>query len=144
MDGFNLKLITTAMGTTVVYMIGGFDLALQILLIAIVIDYLTGMMKGSKTTGLSSSVGALRLYKKAAIFLVVILAYQMDKISGLGTPAFRTATVVFYIANEGISIAENLTVLGVPLPPILVKTLKVWKEVSNKGDGVLKPKAEEE
>ena len=43
----------------------------------------------------------------------------------IGTNAVvMSATAMFYIGNEGISILENAAELGIPMPPPLIKALK--------------------
>lgn len=132
----NIKGVATIIGTGLTCIVGSFDLIFQILCILIVADYITGLMKGAKNEGLSSDIGRRGLNKKAAIFIVILLAHQVDRIMGLPSPMVRTACITFYIANEGISIMENLKILGVPLPEFLLKTLKLWKEESDKGSQI--------
>ena len=133
-ETLSVKGITTIIGTSIACMIGSFDLIFQILCILIVADYVTGLMKGAKNEGLSSDIGRRGLNKKAAILIIILLGHQVDRIMGLPSPMIRTACITFYIANEGISIMENLKTLGVPLPEFLIKTLKIWKEESSKGN----------
>lgn len=140
MEAFDLKGVVTIVGTGIACMVGNFDLIFQILCILIVADYVTGLMKGAKNEGLSSDIGRRGLNKKAAIFIVILIAHQVDRIMGLPSPMVRTACITFYIANEGISIMENLKTLGVPLPEFLMKTLKLWKEESDKGQQRLEDK----
>lgn len=124
--------IIATVGTTVTYLIGGWDSTLKILAILMVVDYTTGLMKGFKNKEIASDIGSHGLMKKAAIFLVVILAHQIDLIMSVENPIFRTMAVLFYTANEGISITENIALLGVPLPPGIVDALKKLKETDFK------------
>lgn len=119
-------------GTTLTYLIGGWDGVLKILAVLIVIDYVTGIMKGFSNKELASDIGYNGLIRKAAIFLVVILANQLDLAVPQENPVFRTMACYFYIANEGISITENIAMMGVPLPMGLVGALKKLKEENNK------------
>ena len=123
-----VKLITTFLGTCIVYAFGGVDLILGVLLIFITIDYITGLMKAFKNKDLSSSVGWNGLMKKIGTLIAVIVAHQMDKIDPTGSQLFRNAVVTFFIANEGVSLVENLAIIGVPVPSILKRALKAWKE----------------
>lgn len=117
--------------TGVTLLIGGWDSVMKILAILIILDYVTGIMKSAKEKKLDSSVGFNGLLKKAAIFVVVILAHQLDLTIPQEVPVFRTMVGYFYIANEGISITENIAILGVPLPSGLVGALKKLKEENN-------------
>ncbi len=123
-----VKLITTFLGTCIVYAFGGVDLILRVLLFFIVLDYITGLMKAFKNKELSSSVGWNGLMKKIGTLIAVIVAHQMDKIDPTGSQLFRNAVVTFFIANEGVSLVENLAIIGVPVPSILKRALKAWKE----------------
>ena len=104
-------------------LLGGWDKSLEILLIFIVMDYITGVGAAFKTKTLRSSVGFEGLMKKGAIFLIVILAAQLDRITGNTAGLFRTATAFFFIANDGLSIVENVGEMGVKLPGFIVGAL---------------------
>lgn len=113
---------------------GGWDLALKILFFMIVIDYVTGFMKGAAGEGLSSAIGTRGIMKKATIFIIVLIAHLIDQVALNSAPLFRTGAAYFYIANEGISIIENATALGVPVPDFIKKVLKIMKEQNNNLD----------
>ena len=115
-----LTAIGTAITTT---LLGGWDRALEILLIFIALDYLTGLGAAMKTKTLKSSIGFQGLMKKATIFLVVILAAQLDRITGNTAGVFRTATAFFFISNEGLSILENVGEMGIKLPAFIASAL---------------------
>ena len=123
-------------------LLGGWDKSLEILLIFIALDYLTGVAAAFKTKTLKSSTGFEGLLKKGTIFLVVILAAQLDRITGNTTGIFRTSTAFFFVANEGLSILENVAEMGVKLPKILTSALSKLGEEndgentdSEKGNG---------
>jgi toxin secretion/phage lysis holin len=91
-----------------------------------VIDYGTGMAAGYAEGTLSSKVGFKGIAKKVMIFVMVALAHQVD--SALGTKnMFRDATIVFYMANELLSIFENAGRMGVPVPDRLMQAVEVLK-----------------
>ena len=114
----------TAIGAGVAStLLGGWDKSLEILLIFIIMDYVTGVAAAFKTKTLKSSVGFEGLMKKGAVFLIVILAAQLDRITGNAAGVFRTATAFFFIANEGLSIVENVGELGVKLPGFITGAL---------------------
>lgn len=63
------------------------------------------------------------MMKKAAIYFVMIITTQLDRIAN--TEDFiRTSTAFFFIANEGLSIIENIDELGVKLPKFLITHLQ--------------------
>ena len=113
----------TAIGAGVAStLLGGWDKSLEILLIFIIMDYVTGVGAAFRTKTLKSSVGFEGLMKKGTIFLIVILAAQLDRITG-NASVFRTATAFFFIANEGLSVVENVGEMGVKLPGFITGAL---------------------
>lgn len=114
----------TAIGTGIVTtLLGGWDNALEILLIIIILDYVTGVASAFKTKTVSSGVGFMGIMKKASMFFVVILAAQIDRITGNTASMFRTCTAFFFIANDAISVLENVGELGLKLPKFLMTAL---------------------
>ncbi len=126
-----LAAIGTAITTT---LLGGWDRALEILLIFIVLDYVTGIGAAMKTKTLKSSIGFEGLLKKGTIFLVVILAAQLDRITGNAAGVFRTATAFFFVGNEGLSVLENVGEMGVKLPSVIRSALEKLRD-ENDGTG---------
>lgn len=114
-------------GTTIIYLFGGVDVAMNCLLIAIVIDYISGLIKAYECRVLSSKIGFRGILKKVGVLLVVMLAVLIDRVTG-ETGAIRTLVIYYFVANEGLSIVENLAEAGVPIPKALKKALKVMKK----------------
>jgi len=127
MAKFSIKTIIAAIIGGFIALIGGWDKVMEILIIFIVLDYLTGVGLAIKGKKLNSEIGAKGLLKKAAIFAVIIIAAQLDRIVENPTNLFRTAAALFYVANEGISITENIGKLGAPLPGFIIKVLEQLK-----------------
>ena len=115
--------------TGLVYLLGGFDVALSCLLIAIVLDYVSGVLKAFVTKELSSKIGVMGIIKKVAVLLIVMLAVLVDRVTG-ETGAIRTLVIYYFVANEGLSVLENLAKAGVPVPQTIKKALKVMKKES--------------
>ena len=106
-------------------------MALTCLLIAIVLDYASGMIKAYVTKELSSKIGVKGVIKKVSILLVVMLAVLVDRATG-ETGAIRTLVIYYFVANEGLSIIENLAKAGVPIPKNLRDALKTLKKENKK------------
>lgn len=123
--------VLAAIATGAVYLFGGFDVALNCLLIAIVLDYLTSIIKAYIKKELSSEVGLKGILKKVGVLIVVMLGVLVDRVTG-NTGAVRTLVIYYFVANEGLSIIENLGAAGVPIPAKLKKALKALKKESNK------------
>jgi toxin secretion/phage lysis holin len=65
---------------------------------------------------LSSNIGFKGIFKKVLIFMVVAVGHTIDVyVLGSGS-AIRTAVIFFYLSNEGISIIENASKIGLPIP----------------------------
>lgn len=108
-------------------LLGGWDAALEVLLIFILMDYVTGVISAVRTRTLRSAIGYSGIMRKAAIFLVLILAVQLDRIAGT-QGFFRLSTVFFFAANEGLSILENVQEMGVKLPAFLTRSLEKLRD----------------
>ena len=113
--------------TTFVYLFGGIDVAMTCLLVAIVLDYISGVMKAYITKQLSSQTGFRGIVKKVAILVIVMLAVLVDRATG-ETGAIRTLVIYYFVAHEGLSIIENLSQAGVPIPQSIKKALKALKK----------------
>lgn len=118
---------------------GEWTATLTILAVMMAVDYVTGWMvalagKSPKTEGggLSSKVGFIGIAKKGFIMLIVLLATQLDKAIGNTSMVFQTATVFYYIANEGLSILENADLMGVPFPAFVRERLEAMREAKDK------------
>lgn len=116
--------------TTFVYLVGGIDIAMKSLLIVIVIDYITGVMGAIYNKKLNSTIGLKGILKKFSYLIIVSLSVILDRIVG-DTGAIRTLVIYFFVANDGISIVENIGKMGVPLPK---KLTEVLEQLRNKGD----------
>ena len=108
--------IVAVLATFFTYLFGSWDLALQVLIVFMILDYLTGVLHAYLIGQLSSEVGFKGLVKKCMILVVLIIGVMLDRILGTGTWVFRTLVCYFYIANEGISVLENVGNIGIPIP----------------------------
>lgn len=117
-------------------MLGGWSEDLNTLLVFMGTDFTLGLLiaavwkkSGKSKNGALNSVSAWKgLCRKGASLLVVLIAHRVDVT--LGVTYIRTAVIIAFIANEGISIIENLGIMGVPLPNVLKKAIDVLKEKS--------------
>ena len=87
------------------------------------IDYITGVMRAIVEKTLSSRIGARGIFKKIIIFLLVGVAHLVDEHLLHSGNALRTAVLLFYISNEGISLLENAAAIGLPVPTKLKEIL---------------------
>lgn len=124
----NLKFIVSILGTVFTFLFGAWDTALGILILFMILDYITGLIKGYVTKELSSDIGLHGLARKSVILIVLIVAVALDRLLGNGNWLFRTLVAYFYIANEGLSILENCGTLGLPVPQKILDALAQLKE----------------
>ena len=115
--------------TGCVYLLGGWDVSLICLVIAIAIDYISGIMKAFVMKELSSKIGLRGLLKKVGVLMVVMLAVIVDRVTG-ETGMIRSLVIYYFVANEGLSIIENLGQTGVPIPSSIKKALRALKKES--------------
>lgn len=115
---------TGAVGVVSEYFFGAWSAALEALVWAMVIDYLTGVLAAyiNPRLMLDSRTGFRGICKKILILLLVSLAHFVD--SATGQQIVCTAVVWFFLGNEGLSILENAAKAGVPVPGKLRQTLK--------------------
>ena len=125
-----------AVGGVISAAIGGWDASMQLLVLAMVIDYLTGILvagvwhKSAKSANgaLESRAGFKGLIRKGCILAMVLIAHYMDM--AIGTQYIRDALVIGFAANEIICILENLSLMGVQYPEVLKKALDIMQDKS--------------
>ena len=88
------------------------------------LDYITGVLCAINEHKLSSEIGFRGLTRKVLILLLVGIAHCLDIYLLKNGSAIRTATIFFYISNEGISLLENTSRLGLPVPDKLKSVLQ--------------------
>lgn len=123
-----VKFVTTALGGFLGWFLGGWDGFLYALTAFIVIDYLTGVMVAIIQKELSSEVGFKGIFKKVLIFTLVGVGSIIDTYVLKDGSVIRTAVIFFYLSNEGISILENTSIIGLPIPQKLKDILEQLKE----------------
>lgn len=113
--------------TALSYLLGGFDSALKCLIIVIIIDYLTGIICAIYNNTLNSKTGLKGILKKFCYLLIVTVAVVIDEITG-ETGIIRNLVIFFFVANDGISILENVGKMGINYPEKLKQVLEQLNE----------------
>ena len=133
------KAIAAALGAAA-GLLGEWNMLLTILAWFMVIDYMTGLLVAwrgkspkSETGHVSSKASFDGLVRKFFIMLVVLVATLLDAAIGADQAIFQTAAATYYIANEGISILENTSLMGVPYPEFIRKALEAMKKKGDEG-----------
>lgn len=123
-----MKAFFALVGAFCGWFFGGLDSFLYLLIIFVVVDYITGVLSATISCEVSSSRGVKGIMKKMLIFLLVGMGNALDMALVGGTSPIRTAVIFFYLSNEGISILENITKIGLPVPQSLRRALGKLKE----------------
>lgn len=98
---------------------------LNILIVCIVLDYITGVLRAAYEKRMNSYVGAKGIIKKISYFIAVALAHQLDLWLGTGD-ALRSLSISLFIGNEAWSNIENLAIMGIVFPePVLSKIREI-------------------
>jgi toxin secretion/phage lysis holin len=129
--------ITCASGGLAGFLFGYADGLFFALVAFAVIDYVTGIIGAAIKRKLSSRVGFEGIFKKVMLFVLVALANIIDvQVLGGAHAILRTAVITFLLANEGLSILENVAAAGVPVPKKLLNLLEQLKnqDKSDKSD----------
>ena len=135
-------------GGAIAALFGGWDTALQTLVIFMAIDYITGYSAAAKNGEWSSQIAREGLWHKAGCIFAVLVAgildavvgYLLENIHGLALPFEYTVfvcplVVVWYMLMELGSILENIGKMGAPLPEFLKKMIVALKAtVDSAGD----------
>ena len=127
------------------------ELALPVVVLFLVMaaDYVSGMVRAWVNGELSSRAGVLGIVKKVSYLLAVVVAIVADWVvqtaaGQLGVDFggfffFGLLVTIWLVLNECISILENISELGVPLPPFLVSLIqKLKKTTETRGEDLLK------
>lgn len=126
-------------GSAVAELFGGWDLALQTLMLFMAVDWVTGgiLLPGvfrkspkSPNGAMESHAGWKGLCRKSMTLLYVLIAAQLDAL--IHTDYLRDAVCIGFIANEALSITENAGLMGLPMPDAIRKSLDLLKTESKK------------
>ena len=129
-----IQVVFAGIGGWLGWFLGGCDGLLYALLAFVVIDYVTGIMCAVVDKKLSSEVGFKGIFKKVLIFALVGIGQILDtRVIGSGS-VMRTAVIFFYLSNEGVSLLENATYLGLPIPQKLKSVLEQLHDRAEKED----------
>lgn len=127
-------LLIGAAGGLIAKSLGGWDAALQTLIIFMAIDYISGLVvagvfhksKKTESGSLESRAGFKGLLRKGLTLLVVLMACRLDMV--IGSDFVRDTVIIAFIVNETLSIIENAGLMGVPIPKVMIKAIEVLQK----------------
>lgn len=130
-----------AIGSIISELFGGWTSAMTTLVIFMLIDYITGILvaavfkKSNKTEdgGLESKAGWKGLIRKFSTLLIVLISIRLDII--FNTTIISNCVVFTFLANELLSLLENVGLMGIPLPSVLTEVISV---LNKKGESYVK------
>ncbi len=130
-----------AIGSVISELFGGWTSAMTTLVIFMLIDYITGILvaavfkKSNKTEdgGLESKAGWKGLIRKFSTLLIVLISIRLDII--FNTTIISNCVVFTFLANELLSLLENVGLMGIPLPSVLTEMISV---LNKKGESYVK------
>ena len=123
-----------ALGGWIGWALGGWDGFLIALILFMALDYCTGFMCAIIEKKLSSEVGFRGIFKKIMILGLVGIGHALDThVIGSGG-AIRTMVIFFYLSNEGLSLLENVSRAGLPIPEKLKEILSQLRDRGNKNN----------
>ena len=129
-----MKYVFAGVGGFMGWFLGGLDGFLYALIMFVAIDYLTGLMAAYVQKKISSEVGFRGICRKVAIFCLVGVGHVLDTQVIQNGSVLRTAVIFFYLSNEGISIIENIAIIGLPVPKKLKDVLEQLRDDEMEGE----------
>lgn len=121
-----LKTIIAVVGGFLSYYLGGVNALLTALITLMALDYISGVVAAWFEKKLNSSIGFKGIVRKVMMLILVAMAVQIDIVAGTNGVT-RSAVICFLLANEGLSILENLTRMDIGIPPIVKNALQALK-----------------
>lgn len=129
-------------GSFVASLFGGWTASLTTLLIFMGIDYVSGLVVAgvfhnspkTDTGALESRAGLKGLIRKCSMLLFVLVGHRLDV--AVGTAYIRDAVCIAFMANELLSIVENMGLMGVPIPAVITNAIDILKKKTNENKSV--------
>lgn len=123
----NVMLVFSRIGKYLGLFLGGYDGPLCALLILTAANYVTSLVCVAFDRRNYEKIGVRAIFSKVLILILVGISNILDRyILGYGS-CLRTAILLFYISEEGLSILENASCLGLPIPGGIKRILKNLK-----------------
>lgn len=137
MQNKEIQMFISAAFAGLMYYLGIVSIPVIILIVAMIIDYATGMTAAFYNAELSSKKGIKGIVKKVGYLALVAVAMILDWLISQGLQQinvnlnygvfFAVLVAVWLIINEIVSILENLSRIGVPIPKFLTKIIEKIK-----------------
>lgn len=144
MQNKELQIFISAAFAGLLYYLGIVSIPIIMLIFAMIIDYITGMLAASYNSELSSKKGIKGIVKKVGYLALVLASMIIDWLISQGLQQininlhysvfFAVLVTVWLIINELISVLENLSRMGVPIPNFLKKLIDRLKNTVDESE----------
>ena len=124
LNGWQVKSALAALASVVCWLIGGWDVLAQALVLLMGLDVLGGLIQAFYERKLNSSIMRKGIIRKTGYFAAIALAVLIDRALFQSAPAFRTLVLSYLCVNEALSVLEHLAAIGVPIPAQLRQALE--------------------
>ena len=144
MQNKELQMFISAAFAGLLYYLGIVSIPIVMLVFAMIIDYITGMSAAWYNSEFSSKKGIKGIVKKISYLALVVVAMIIDWLISQGLQRinvefhysvfFAVLVAVWLIINELISVLENLSRMGVPIPNFLRKLIDRLKNTVDESE----------
>ena len=124
--------VSGVVGTVISYSVDGLGMAVTVMIGFMAIDYITGIMSGIVNRNLNSRVGFNGAMRKIYYLLLVGSVYLLSVVIPGIEYAGDGAAIAFCVL-EFISITENGTKMGLPMPDVVKNILAIVKDKTGEG-----------
>lgn len=128
-----IAVVSGTIGTIVSYSVDGLGMAVTVLIGFMAIDYLTGIMSGVVNQNLNSRIGFNGIIRKIYYLMLVGSVYLLSVVIPGIEYAGDGAAIAFCVL-EFISITENGTKMGLPMPDFVKNILAIVKDKTGEGE----------
>ncbi|MGE8037909.1 phage holin family protein [Lysinibacillus sp. NPDC093692] len=125
--------VSGVIGTLVSYSVNGLGMAVTVLIGFMAIDYITGILSGVVNQNINSRVGFNGIIRKIYYLMLVGSVYMLSLVIPGIEYAGDGAAIAFCVL-EFISITENGTKMGLPMPDFIKNILSIVKDKSGEGE----------
>lgn len=130
-----LKIISAACVAGVSFAFGEFTTPVKAMLVFMALDYITGVIAAAfKPVKINSTTAIQGIYKKVGMLALVVVGNLLDMVAGYDNPYARTLVVSWLISTEGLSIIENLDIVGIKMPDKLRQLFEIMRDKEGGGN----------
>ena len=108
--------------------LGGFDNLLSSLAVFVMMGSITSGMCAVIDHRVADGIAIRNVFQNIQIFILVGIGNILDMNILKGTPAMRTAVIVFYLSVKGLILLEDTVHLGLPVPEKFKTVLEKLRE----------------